>query len=731
MKNQNRHIFLTCLLSIFISYTPAISQELSINGHSFYLDEKSFNMWGVRVASASQNDDYAKSLISNLDDYKASGINSISVFLQGSSGGFSEPFKNGGLEIQNDDWKRLVRIIEACAKKEMVVIVGIFYQRTVKDPEISNLKTEVEIRNAVKTVTKKLKPYRNVIINIANEQNSSHYKAFKAFNINKPENIISLCEVVKEIDPDRIVGGGGYNDSLNVIIGKSEFVDVLLFDTFSEDIDNGHHSGWHYDFFRAQGVPDKPIVNVELFGGWTRMFMPQGVYTYEGKAIHFAEIKAAIERPGLYVHLHSNPWFQAVAQELPNRFDLGGNGTPESPGVRWYFDYIHNNPLLDITLIEATRGNNDKFIWTQARAAYVPGKSPKSVISLSKKLRKGEDVYYDLFQMVSTDHGKDWTEPEIIPSLKIHEIENGYRRSMSDMVPQYHKKTGKVLNIGKSFFYTDDNDPDRARAEVAYAVYNPDNDKWSDFRTMQMPEKDNQGSYIKAPKAGCVQFYVDKKGEVYLPIMFYALTKEQLQSVSRETFSVRNFMSSDDLGISVAVARCSFDGEKLELIELGNSLTIKQGRGLVEPSITKLGSRWYLTLRSDKSAWVSTSTDGIHFVEPKEWEFNNGKILGSYNTQQHWAVLSDKLYLVYTRPAENNNHIFRHRAPLFIAEVDQENVEVIKETEQICVPEDGVALGNFGVTQISENEIWVVTSEYLRNEPPDRKNRVWVAKISR
>ena len=151
---------------------------------------------------------------------------------------------------------------------------------------------------------------------------------------------MSLCEEVKRMDPDRIVGGGGYSDSLNVIIGKSEYVDVLLFDTFSEDIENGQHSGWHYNYFRAEGVPDKPIVNVELFGGWTRMFTPQGVYTSEGKEIHFKEIEAAKKRPGLYVHLHSNPWFQGVAQDFENRFDLGGNGTSEDPGVRWYFNKI-------------------------------------------------------------------------------------------------------------------------------------------------------------------------------------------------------------------------------------------------------------------------------------------------------------------------------------------------------------------------------------------------------
>ncbi|MDX1284345.1 MAG: cellulase family glycosylhydrolase, partial [Draconibacterium sp.] len=346
MKNLNPKTIIVLLL-MFLAGITVHAQKLSIKGHSFYLDEKPFDMWGVRVASASQNDAYTNSLISNLDDYKKSGINSISVYLQGSSGGYSEPFYDGGKKVEKDDWKRLTKIIKACAKREMVVIVGIFYQRTVKNTDISNLKSEEEIRNAVRTVAEKLKSYQNVIINIANEQNSGHYKEFEAFDFNDPENIISLCEEVKKVDPKRIVGGGGYHDDWNVEIGKSEFVDVLLFDTFSGDIENDQHSGWHYDYFRKQGVPDKPIVNVELFGGWTRQFLPQGVYTDEGKEIHYQEIEAARQRPGLYVHLHSNPWFQAQAQDLPNRFDLGGKGTTESPGVRWYFDKIGklDNPI--------------------------------------------------------------------------------------------------------------------------------------------------------------------------------------------------------------------------------------------------------------------------------------------------------------------------------------------------------------------------------------------------
>lgn len=329
------------LLLIFCSSHVIFGQKLEINGELFTLDGKPFDMWGVRVASASQKAGYTKSLIKNLDDYKSEGINTLSIYLQGSSGGYSDPFINNGKKIKKNHLRRLKKIIEACGERDMVVVAGIFYQRTVRDHELSNLESEAEIRNAVKTFSYALESYENIIINIANEQNSGYYKDFEAFNYNDPQNIIDLCKLVKETDPERIVGGGGYHDSSNVVIGKSEYVDALLFDTFHGDIEDNHHSGWHYDYFKQNGVPEKPLVNVELFGGWTRKFLPQGVYTEEGKNIHLQEIEAAKAQPGLFVHFHSNPWFQAVAQDLKNRYYLGGMGTPDDPGVRWFFKEIN------------------------------------------------------------------------------------------------------------------------------------------------------------------------------------------------------------------------------------------------------------------------------------------------------------------------------------------------------------------------------------------------------
>ena len=104
-------------------------------------------------------------------------------------------------------------------------------------------------------------------------------------------------------DPKRITGGGGYNDESNIAIGKSPEVDVLLFDTYSKDIEEGKDSGWKYDYFRQKEVPDKPMINVEIFGGWTQKFVPPGVYPDEGKQIHIREIEEAKKEAGPFMFI--------------------------------------------------------------------------------------------------------------------------------------------------------------------------------------------------------------------------------------------------------------------------------------------------------------------------------------------------------------------------------------------------------------------------------------------
>jgi hypothetical protein len=193
--------------------------------------------------------------------------------------------------------------------------------------------------------------------------------------------------------------------------------------------------------------------------------------------------------------------------------------------------------------------------------------------------------------------------------------------------------------------------------------------------------------------AGCTQWLVEPDGSLLVPIYFKPVSD-----------SSRAIMSA-------TVLRCVFDGETLTFVERGSVHTTPDPRGCGEPSITKYRGKYYMTIRNDVRGYVTVSDDGLHYAEIQPWTFDDGRELGSYNTQQHWVTHSDALFLAYTRRGANNDHIMRNRAPLFIGQVDPERLRVIRATEKVLVPERGATLGNFGVVTVNEHESWVTVGE--------------------
>ena len=151
-----------------------------------------------------------------------------------------------------------------------------------------------------------------------------------------------------------------------------------------------------------------------------------------------------------------------------------------------------------------------------------------------------------------------------------------------------------------------------------------------------------------------------------------------------------------------------------------------------EPSLSFFNNRFYLTLRKDVKGYVTRSDDGLHFEEPRPWGFDDGSELGSYNTQQHWVTHKDALFLVYTRRDPEYDHVFRHRAPLRMAQVNPDTMQVIRDTERNLIPSRGARLGNFGVAEINEKETWVTVAEWMQPlgcEKYGSDNAVYVARI--
>lgn len=335
--------------------------------------------------------------------------------------------------------------------------------------------------------------------------------------------------------------------------------------------------------------------------------------------------------------------------------------------------------------------------YTQARAGIVPraGKYPSVIVTMSPLKLTGSDVYFELHEMSTNDLGKHWTGP--IPHLETlgRRKEGNVQVVVCDFWPKWHAKSGKLLGTGQSLRFANDKAPlVGGRRDVSYAVYDAEKQTWSAWDVLALPE----GKLSYACGAGCTQRVDLPNGEILLPVYY---------------------RSEGNPIAEAKVLRCGFDGKELKLLEEGTALSLPTKRGLAEPSLASFQGKFYLTVRHDEAGYVALSEDGLHFGPLKKWTWDDGSDLGTYNTQAHWVTHSQGLYLVYTRRGANNDHIFRNRAPLFIAEVDLKTMQVKRKTERVVIPERGARYGNFGISNVNEHETWVIETEWMQRPPQE------------
>jgi hypothetical protein len=368
-----------------------------------------------------------------------------------------------------------------------------------------------------------------------------------------------------------------------------------------------------------------------------------------------------------------------------------------------------NRLQIELSLVVEGDAKRD---WTQARTAFVQSESPYWLTTMSRTKKIGSHGYYDVYISLSRNRGRTWSKPDVIPSLRRTKRDDGYEIAAGDLCPKWHRASGKILLTGKTFNFDKGIKENFLREKISYAVFDPDSKQCGPLRTVNMPKHDHQGKAFVAPNAGCHQRVDLPNGDILLPIRYQNNSRKRIYTT--------------------IVARCRFDGETLTYIKHGSEHSIPTKRGLYEPSVTQFGAEYFLTMRADDGAYLAKSSDGINYSKHKPWTFDDGKLLGSYNTQQHWVTISGRLYLVYTRRGANNDHIMRHRAPLFIAQVDPNMLHVMRSTERILVPENHATLGNSGVCRISDNESWITVAEgrvSYGNRKGDN-NKVLMAKVT-
>lgn len=362
-----------------------------------------------------------------------------------------------------------------------------------------------------------------------------------------------------------------------------------------------------------------------------------------------------------------------------------------------------DEPLISSISKETLWRNRDgqTRTWFHPRVCMMPGPDGQPVALMTLQEIGGSDYFGQVHWSLSADLGKTWSEPKPIAALGRDVVagrDDGLKAGVCDVTPQYHPQSGAVIALGHVVFYKGDY---FARKEQLprYPVYvtRAKDGTWSRRKILKWD--DPRGGHIYTNNCG--QRVVLPNGDVQMSFTFGPKAENRM----------------------VAGVRAAFDGNRLTVREVGPPLHNPIGRGLLEPSLTQFGGKFWITMRAeDNRGYLSTSDDGLHWAAKRAWSWEDGTPLDMSTTQQHWLTHSDGLFLVYTRKGEFNANVIRWRSPLRVAQVDIDRRCLIKSTEQIVLPlvGDGVnepekvaLMGNFHVVNASERESWVTVGEWM------------------
>ena len=359
--------------------------------------------------------------------------------------------------------------------------------------------------------------------------------------------------------------------------------------------------------------------------------------------------------------------------------------------------------MLEIQTSEVNDPGFTSCTMFHPKAAFLPD----SRLLMTVQEIHGSDSYGPVLESISADAGRSWSPPEPVPQLGYRSVGEGVVEGVCDVVPDFDPASGCTAALGHNVYYREGRfydtlgSWDRSKSNPAlrrrsvYCVRNPDG-VWGERCVFDPPGLEDCISCC----CGCGQKVVLGNGEWFFAFYY-------MRSIEEHTCRVRVF-------------HAKFDGNEFLLLESGNELEHLHGRGLLEPSLIRFNGRFHLTLRAEDGAgWHCDSEDGLHYTPIRPWRWENGTLLETSTTQQHWLILNDKLFLCYTRNAGYNAGVFRFRAPLFIAQVDPDRGCLLRATEQVVfsgggdwnAPETVLLSGNFMPLSLNPAEALILDGE--------------------
>ena len=214
-----------------------------INGQTTYPGARAEGLlMNVRIVNAifedRQRPDFdpdanTAAFLDKLPDYVAHGVRAFTINLQGGMPGY-EGAVNSAFEpdgsLRPSYLKRTERVIEACDRLGVVVILGCFYQR-----QDQILRDEAAVRSGVVHAAQwvQAQGFTNVVLEIANE---FPHGGFDHKILKRPEGEVELMRLAKQTAPGLLVSTSGIGDGRNAenVSRASDFL-LIHFNSVSLD----------------------------------------------------------------------------------------------------------------------------------------------------------------------------------------------------------------------------------------------------------------------------------------------------------------------------------------------------------------------------------------------------------------------------------------------------------------------------------------------------------------
>lgn len=286
----------------------------SVDGDRTLLNGAPFLSRGLRCSNALISDRTTDDLVAHLDTYAAYGVNTVSVFLQGSRFGDVKGYREDA-SLSTVHARRLGRIIEAADERGMVVLVGCLYwgNSKAKWESWNQKEANAAVRNTVAWLAGK--NYRNTFVDVDNE--------------------------------GMALFGAGFDNRELVLAGKEADARIPVATNYHGDPPDEADLAIHHSN-RASG---KPYIESEGSpatapgGYWGEYSKRIGLYAYLNVGMYDDDMRqaqmddAAAHYDRGEGYLFASTWLQAAPPQGPNT-DPGGDGSTNNPGVRWWLEWL-------------------------------------------------------------------------------------------------------------------------------------------------------------------------------------------------------------------------------------------------------------------------------------------------------------------------------------------------------------------------------------------------------